>query len=102
MGRPMLDVRRRGFIAALGGAATWPLTAHAQQATKLPIIGFLGQSTPAAESQRFAALVQRLRELGWIEARTIAIEVRWAEGRAERAAEIAAEFVRLKADVIVT
>jgi ABC-type uncharacterized transport system substrate-binding protein len=95
-------MRRREFITLLGGAAAWPLAAGAQQATKLPTIGFLGQSTPAIESQRFAALVQRLRELGWIEARTIAIEIRWAEGRAERAAEIAAEFVRLKVDVIVT
>src|SRR6266545_4542176 len=96
------QLKRREFIALLGGAAAWPLAARAQQAAKVPTIGFLGQSTPAAESQRFAALVQRLRELGWIEARTIAIEVRWAEGRAERAAEIAAEFVRLKVDVIVT
>jgi putative ABC transport system substrate-binding protein len=95
-------MNRRAFITLLGGAAAWPLAAGAQQATKLPTIGFLGQSTPAIESQRFAALVQRLRELGWIEARTIAIEIRWAEGRAERAAEIAAEFVRLKVDVIVT
>ena len=96
-------MRRRQFITLLGGAAAaWPLAARAQQATKLPTIGFLGQSTPAAESQRFAALVQRLRELGWIEGRTVAIEHRWAEGRPERAAEIAAEFVRLKVDVIVT
>jgi ABC-type uncharacterized transport system substrate-binding protein len=100
---PLDQLRRRDVITLLGAAAAgWPLAAWAQQATKLPTIGFLGQSTPAAESQRFAALVQRLRELGWIEARTIAIEVRWAEGRPERAAEIAAEFVRLKVDVIVT
>jgi putative ABC transport system substrate-binding protein len=96
-------VRRRDLITLLGGAAAaWPLAAWAQQATRLPTIGLLGQSTPAAESQRFAALAQRLRELGWIEGRTIAIEIRWAEGRPERAAEIAAEFVRLKVDVIVT
>src|SRR5262245_2172881 len=94
-------MKRREFMSLVGGAAAWPLAAHAQQA-KLPTIGFLGQSTPAAESQRFVAFVQRVRELGWIEARTIAMEVRWAEGRAERAAEIAAEFVRLKVDVIVT
>jgi putative ABC transport system substrate-binding protein len=95
-------VTRRDLIALLGTiAATWPLAARAQQ-PGVPTIGYLGQSTPAVESQRFAALVQRLRQLGWIEGRTIAIEVRWAEGRAERAAEIAAEFVRLKVDVIVT
>jgi ABC-type uncharacterized transport system substrate-binding protein len=96
-------MRRRHFITLLGGAvAAWPLAARAQQPGKLPTIGFLGQSTPAAESQRLAALVQRLRELGWIEARTIGIDVRWADGHPERAAEIAAEFVRLKVDVIVT
>ena len=94
-------MRRREFITLLGGAAAaWPLAARAQQ--KMPIIGFLGQSTLAAESQRVAAFVQRLRELGWIEGRTVAIEYRWGEGKSERFAEIAAEFVRLKVDVIVT
>jgi putative ABC transport system substrate-binding protein len=57
---------------------------------------------PSTFAPRVAAFVQRLRELGWIEGRTVAIEYRWAEGRNERAAEIAAEFVRLKVDVIVT
>jgi ABC-type uncharacterized transport system substrate-binding protein len=97
------QLHRREFITLLGGAATvWPFTAHAQQPGKLPTIGYLGQSTLAVESQRAAALVQRLRELGWTEGRTVAIEYRWGEGRSERAAEIAAEFVRLKVDVIVT
>ena len=71
-------------------------------AGKLPTIGFLGSGTPAARGPMAAAFVQRLRELGWIEGRTVAIEYRWAEGRNERFAEIAAEFVRLKVDVIVT
>jgi putative ABC transport system substrate-binding protein len=94
---------RRDFITLLGGAAAaWPLAARAQQAGKLPTIGFLGATTPATWSLFVAAFVQRLRELGWIEGRTIAIEYRWAEGRGERFAEIAAEFVRLKVDVIVT
>jgi putative ABC transport system substrate-binding protein len=93
--------RRREFITLLGGAAAWPLAARAQQAGKQPIIGYLGANTPSAESQRIAAFLQRLRELGWIEGRTITMEVRWAEGRNERFAEIAAEFVRLKVDVIV-
>src|SRR5947209_19562624 len=94
--------KRRKFISLLGGAvAAWPLGARAQQA-KLPTIGFLGSTTSAAQSQLTAAFVQRLRELGWIEGRTIAIEYRWSEGRTERNAEIAAEFVRLKVDVIVT
>jgi putative tryptophan/tyrosine transport system substrate-binding protein len=68
----------------------------------MPVIGFLGAGTSSAFSQWTAAFVQRLRELGWIEGRTVAIEYRWADGRAERFGEIAAEFVRLKVDVIVT
>ena len=96
-------MRRREFITLLGGAAVaWPLAARAQQPGKLPTIGFLGAATPAATSQWTAAFMQRLRELGWSEGRTIAIEYRWAEGRGERFAEIAAEFVRLNVDVIVT
>jgi putative ABC transport system substrate-binding protein len=75
---------------------------RAQQAGKLPTIGFLGATAPSVESQRVAAFVQRLRELAWVDGRNVAIEYRWAEGRNERAAEIAAEFVRLKVDVIVT
>jgi putative tryptophan/tyrosine transport system substrate-binding protein len=98
-GRPL---RRREFITLLGGAATvWPLAARAQQAGKLPVIGFLGADA-AAFSPWTAAFVTRMRELGWIEGRTIAIEYRWSEGRPERYTEIAAEFVRLKVDVIVT
>ena len=97
-----VTIGRRELLAALGGAAVgWPLAARAQRAGKLPAIGFLGSTTPSAESQRTAALVQRLRELGWIEGRTIAIEYRWGEGRPERFAEIAAEFVRLKVDVMI-
>jgi putative ABC transport system substrate-binding protein len=93
---------RREFITLLGGAAAWPLAARAQQPGTLPTIGYLGSATPATQGQWVAAFVQRLRELGWIEGRTIAIEYRWAEGRAERAAEIAAELVQRKVDVIVT
>src|SRR5262249_36140073 len=96
-------MKRREFISLLGGAvAAWPLAARAQQPPKLPTIGFLGESTPVAQSERTAAFVQRLRELGWTEGRTVAIEYRWAEGRSERFAEIATELVRLKVDVIVT
>jgi len=93
---------RREFIALLGGAAAWPVAARAQQPGKLRTIGFLGQSTRSAASEWVAAFVQRLRELGWMEGRTITIEYRWSEGRAERFAQIAAEFVRLKVDVILT
>src|SRR6516162_6196224 len=98
----MLDRRRRQFITLLGGAAAaWPLVARAQQAGKLPTIGFLG-ADPSIDSKRVAAFVQRLRELAWIDGRNLAIEYRWAEGRNERYAENAAELVRLKVDVIVT
>jgi len=95
-------MNRREFITLLGGAAaTWPLAARAQQPGKLPTIGFLGATTPSAQGQWTAAFVQRLREVGWIEGRSVAIQYRWMEGRNERAAEIAAEFVQLKVDVIV-
>jgi putative ABC transport system substrate-binding protein len=78
------------------------LAAWAQQPAKLPTIGFLGAATESSWSQPTAAFVQRLRELGWIEGRTVAIEYRWAEGRDQRYSEIAAEFVQQKVDVIVT
>jgi putative ABC transport system substrate-binding protein len=95
-------MKRREFITLFGGAAVArPLAARAQQAA-MPVIGFLGASTSSNWSQWTTAFVQRLRELGWIEGRTVAIEYRWAEGRSERFTEIAAEFVRLKVDVIVT
>jgi len=94
-------MRRRTFITLLGGAAVWPLVARAQQPAKLPTIGFLGGGSPTGQRLWVAAFVQRLRELGWIEGRTVAIEYRWGEGRAERYAEIVAEFVRLKVDVIL-
>jgi putative ABC transport system substrate-binding protein len=88
-------VKRREFITLLGGAATaiWPLAARGQQPTKLPTIGFLGGSTASTQREWTAAFAQRLRELGWIEGRTIAIEYRWAEGRSERAAAVAADPV---------
>src|SRR5262245_20992568 len=91
---------RRRFIALLGGAATWSLVGRAQQPGKT--IGFLGASTPAAVSQWIGAFVQRLRELGWIDGRTIKIEYRWAEGHNERLPELAADLVRRKVDLILT
>jgi putative ABC transport system substrate-binding protein len=95
-------MRRREFITLVGGSAlALPLAARAQQPGKLPTIGCLGSD---AETWRpwSPAFVQRLRELGWIDGRTVAIEYRWSEGHPERVAEIAAEFVRLKVDIIVT
>ena len=94
-------MRRREFITLVGGAAAWPLAARAQQSGKLPTIGFLGGDA-AGWRPWTDAFVARLRELGWIEGRTVAIEYRWTGGRPERAAEFAAEFVRLNADIIVT
>ena len=95
-------IGRREFITLLGGVAVaLPSVARAQQSAKQPTIGFLGGGTPSSQSQWAIAFAQRLRELGWIEGRTVAIEYRWGEGRAERYAEIAAEFVRLKVDVIL-
>jgi putative tryptophan/tyrosine transport system substrate-binding protein len=95
-------MRRRDFIKIVAGsAAAWPLTARAQDAGKRPTIGFLGADA-AGWRPWTDAFVTRLRELGWIEGRTVAIEYRWTEGRPERVAEIAAEFVRRKVDVIVT
>ena len=96
-------MRRREFIILVGGAVVaWPLAPNAQQPGKLPTIGHVGSAPRMGESQRDAALLQRLRELGWIEGRTLAIEYRWAENRFDRYDEIAAAFVRLKVDVIVT
>ena len=96
------QLKRREFITLLGGAATaWPLAARAQSAGRLPTIGLLGGDASVWRSWT-AVFVARLRELGWIEDRTVAIEYRWSEGRLERIAEVAAEFVRLKVDVILT
>ncbi|MFZ1007801.1 MAG: ABC transporter substrate-binding protein [Candidatus Sulfotelmatobacter sp.] len=97
-----LDRGRREFIAGVSGATlAWPIAARAQLSGKLPTVGFLGLNASFWSSWT-AAFVQRLRDLGWVEDRTIAIEYRWSEGSSERVAEIAAEFVRLKVDVIVT
>ena len=95
-------MKRREFLACLGSAAIWPLAARAQQSGKLPTVGFLVAGTPSSHGPWVAAFVQGLRERGWTEGRTVAIEYRWAEGRTERFQEIAGEFARLKVDVIVT
>ena len=94
-------MKRRAFITLLGGTAAWPLAARGQQTGRRPTVGFLGSSTTSNEGPWAAAFLQRLRELGWIEGRNITIEYRWADNQGERLAEIAAEFVRLKVDVIL-
>jgi ABC-type uncharacterized transport system substrate-binding protein len=93
-------MKRRAFITLLGGATTWPLAAHAQQLGRLPTIGILG-SNSAAWSHLVSALILRLRELGYIENRTVEIEYRWTEGRDERYAAMAADLVGLKVAIIV-
>ena len=96
-------MRRREFVAGLvGAAALAPPAAWAQQPGRIPVVGYLGATAASNWSDWTAAFVQRLRELGWVDGRTVAIEYRWAESRPERYAEIAAEFVRLEVDVILT
>jgi putative ABC transport system substrate-binding protein len=95
-------IRRRQLVALLGGAVAWPATGSAQPAPNIPTIGLLGAGSASAWAGNITALVGRLRELGWVEGRTVRIEYRWADGRSERFAEIAAEFVRTKVDVVVT
>jgi putative ABC transport system substrate-binding protein len=96
---------RRELLALLGGGALVvagnPLFALAQS-RKLPTIGFLGATNQSVWSSFVAAFTRRLRELGWVDGRNVAIEYRWAEGRGQRYAEFAAEFVRLNVAVIVT
>jgi putative ABC transport system substrate-binding protein len=95
-------MNRRGFVAVVGGAAAWPFIVRAQQATKVPTIGFLGAGVRSVWSNWVAAFAEGMREHGWVDGATVVIDYRWAEGRSDRYAEIAGEFVRLKVDVIVT
>src|SRR5262245_24834971 len=98
----MFDIGRREFVTLLGrGTAAWPLAARAQEQGKSPTIGFLGATTPTIWSPFVGAVLQRLRALGWIDGRDLAIEYRWAEGRDDRYAAFAAEFVQRRVNVIV-
>jgi len=92
-------MRRRAFIAALGGAAAWPLTAHAQQPAK-PVVGFLSSLSANDATRITAAFYQGLNETGYVEGRNVALEFRWAEGRYERLPDMAAELVRREVAVI--
>src|SRR5215471_9586558 len=95
------QLKRREFISLLGSAAAaWPTVAWTQQAGKT--IGLLGAGSASQQAPWTAAFMQRLRDLGWIEGRTFSITYRWTEGSVDRAADFAAELVRLKVDVIVT
>ena len=96
-------MKRRDFITLLGGSlAFWPTAARAQQRGKQPTIGYLGANSASAQSDWTAAFVQGLREVGWVEGQNVTMQYRWANGAGERYNEIAAEFVRLKVDVIVS
>jgi putative ABC transport system substrate-binding protein len=87
-------VRRREFIALLGGAAVgWPLAGSAQTQPKIPRVGYVLSSAPARGTEAFR---QGLRELGYVEGQTIVLEIRGAEGRAERIPELVTELVGLK------
>jgi putative tryptophan/tyrosine transport system substrate-binding protein len=96
-------MQRREFITFLGGAAaSWPLSARAQQPTKIPRIGLLSPFSPADTALWHKAFLRGLSDLGWVDGKNIAIEYRFAEGRNERLPGIIDELVRLKVDVIVT
>jgi putative tryptophan/tyrosine transport system substrate-binding protein len=95
-------MRRREFIALLGAATAWPLTAHAQQPGKMPRIGYLGSSSPFLEPHYVEAFRQKLRDLGHVDGENIVIEYRWAEGQDDRLPNLATELVRLEPDIIVT
>jgi ABC-type uncharacterized transport system substrate-binding protein len=98
----MFKIRRREFLTLLGGVATWPLAASAQQPAKVPRIGYLSPASANAHVLRVEAFRAGLADLGYLEGRNIVIEYRCAEGRYERLPELAAELVHLEVDVIVT
>ena len=95
-------MRRREFITLLGGAAAWPLAARAQQSHRVPRIGVLLPGTPTSFAPRTQAFVEGLRDLGYVEGRTVAIEWKWGQDRVDRLADLAAELVGSQVDVIVT
>src|SRR5262249_17040849 len=94
-------VKRRDFIALFSSAATWPLAGGAQIPPKIPRVGYLGSVTPTTGGHGgLEAFQHGLRDLGYVEGQTIALEVRWAEGHSERMPELAAELLHLKVDVL--
>src|SRR6266516_435103 len=94
-------LKRREFIAALGGAAVWPLVARAQQRPAMPAVGFLHSSSPETSGGRLQAFRQGLKDMGFVENENVAVEYRWANNQNERLPELAAELVRRPVAVIV-
>jgi putative ABC transport system substrate-binding protein len=95
-------MRRREFMMLLGGAATWPFAAEAQQSGKVHRIGYLSTQSLSAGSSRLDGFRQALRDLGYVEEKNMVIEYRFAEGKFDRLPDLAGELVRLKVDVMVT
>ncbi len=98
---PWGHMQRREFILALGGAVTWPLATHAQQAA-MPVVGFLGAGSAETDAYRVAAVRQALTEAGYVEGRNVAFEYRWADDHIVRLPALAADLVRRKPALIVT
>jgi putative ABC transport system substrate-binding protein len=95
-------VNSREFIVLVGGAVAWPIAAQAQQAGKLPVIGYFSARSPDSDVPMVAAFREGLAETGYLEGRTVTIEFRWARGQYDRLPDIAQELVRQNVAIIVT